>query len=464
VAATVFQESAAPPTSSGGRSFEAYADATQPSAAQALEDAAAVVSTAPAPAEPAANATSSEYAARADGALAFVVTASALEGADRVDLQGSLEAAAPGVVHTPVLDAKQALAQAPTPTVARFAMADRVEADTLGTDAEALGLASQALADNDPAAAAAVNAELRFQQQADGSFGGDVKATAEAVRALALGASAADRLAAARGLDWLDARQSLTPQEATYRLRAHGLDGYLANPQTMDAHPPPEAAMAGSIVPSGPGAKGVLALLFLAGGIGLSLTLVTSDALKGARRRLYDTVKAEPGLHVNELRRRLKMSPSSIEYHLAVLTGAGLVVSEDDGRYKRFYANGAGLGLNPGSPNSRNALGALRRPHARAIVQHLLDRGEGTAREVSRALSLHESAASRRLDHLERAGLLLSERVGRERRYQVRNRDGALKALSLVEAAARPPGTELARDLSAERSSGESLHPSVPSN
>jgi len=91
-------------------------------------------------------------------------------------------------------------------------------------------------------------------------------------------------------------------------------------------------------------------------------------------------------------------------------------------------------------------------------VQHLLERGDGTAREVSRALGLHESAASRRLDHLEHSGLLVSDRVGRERRYTVRERQAAIKALTLVEAAVAPQALLGAGpDATADRSGSEGL-------
>jgi DNA-binding transcriptional ArsR family regulator len=403
-----------------------------------------------------------------------VLTTYALSSVGSTAAADEVVESSPEVKDTPVADVQGALQGAPTTSVARLALtpdpvashanwtagaADevgaRAAAGTLGDDTLSLALSSQVLHTEDPARAAAVNAELATRQRADGSFDGSIEATAESVRALAVSDLDSDRGAAARGLDWLDAQQGLAPAEATWRLRAHAVDSHLGavpGPQAM------EGAAPFGLTLGGPAAKGVLSLLFLAGGIGLSLTLVTSDALKGARRRLYDTIRAEPGLHVNELRRRLRMSPSSVEYHLSVLIGAGLVVSEDDGRYKRFYANGAGLGLNPGSPNSRNAVGALRRPHATEIVQHLLERESGTAREVSRALALHESAVSRRLDHLERSGLLTSARVGRERRYQVLERQAAIKALTLVEPSAPAPAPQDATaDAAPERGASDGV-------
>jgi DNA-binding transcriptional ArsR family regulator len=309
-----------------------------------------------------------------------------------------------------------------------------VAAGALEQDALNLSLASQVLRTSDPATANALNAELRYRQDISGSFG-DIRSTAEAARALALGTTA-DQNAARGAIGWLDSQGPLPASEAVWRLRAHASDGLLVYRPPPAASAPGMPALEMSMGLSG---KGALAALLLVGGIGLSLSLVTVDALKGSRQRLYDTIRGNPGLHVNELRRRLRMSPSSVEYHLAVLTGAGLVVAEDDGRYKRFYSNGAGLGLNPGAPNSRNTLGALRRPHAVTLLRALLARPQGAApREISRELGIHESAVSRRLNHLEDAGLLVSERSGRARVFRVRDPAAATKAMGAVEPAPPP--------------------------
>lgn len=385
---------------------------------------------------------------------AFIANASARMDATAPGVLNADRATADSVTAgepTDVVGLKASTTSVPQPVAnwtasARTEVLARFSAHTLENDTLNLSLASQVLRPTNAAAADALNAELRFRQSADGSIGG-VRETAEAVRALAQGGSA-DRAAAVRALNWLDRLGALSPEVGVFRMRAHAFDGLLLEmPDVNGAPPAPAQSSSAGFSPFGGalgggasaiGGKGVLALWLLMGGIGLSLSLVTVDALKGARQRLYDSIRASPGLHVNELRRRLHMSPSSIEYHLAVLVGAGLVVAEDDGRYKRYYANGAGLGLNPRSPNSRNALGALRRPHAVALVRALADREAGaTARELSRDLAIHESATARRLAHLEDAGVLVSERQGRARVYRVANRLAALKALGAVQEA--PP-------------------------
>lgn len=318
---------------------------------------------------------------------------------------------------------------------AQAELAARFDGGLLERDTLNLSMASQAFRNIRPSSADALNAELRFRQGADGSIGG-VRETSEAARALAQGPSV-DRQAAVRSLNWLDGQGPLPGPLAVHRMRAHAFDGALLPPSGAGGAPVPEASGA-SAFGLRTSDKGSLAAWFLVGGIGLSLSLVTVDALKGSRQRLYDSVRANPGLHVNELRRRLHMSPSSIEYHLSVLVGAGLIVAEDDGRYKRYYANGAGLGLNPSSPHSRNTLGALRRPHAVVLVRSLLAQPTGaTSSALSRLLAIHESAAARRLDHLEEAGVLVSQRHGRSRIFQVRDPAAALRALSAVEEA--PP-------------------------
>lgn len=59
------------------------------------------------------------------------------------------------------------------------------------------------------------------------------------------------------------------------------------------------------------------------------------------RRAILDHVRAAPGQGVGELARRFDVSRIAIMNHLAVLEGAGLLVSQRDGRTRRLYLNAA---------------------------------------------------------------------------------------------------------------------------
>ena len=57
------------------------------------------------------------------------------------------------------------------------------------------------------------------------------------------------------------------------------------------------------------------------------------------RRAILDHLRAEPGQSVGRLAAHFDVSRIAIMNHLAVLEGAGLVVSEKDGRSRRLYLN-----------------------------------------------------------------------------------------------------------------------------
>jgi predicted transcriptional regulator len=67
--------------------------------------------------------------------------------------------------------------------------------------------------------------------------------------------------------------------------------------------------------------------------------LRAEDILANANRaRILATVRAEPGLHVTALRRRVSLSEAVVRHHLNVLRAHGWVVLQKDGRARRVFA------------------------------------------------------------------------------------------------------------------------------
>ena len=57
------------------------------------------------------------------------------------------------------------------------------------------------------------------------------------------------------------------------------------------------------------------------------------------RREILDLVRDKPGQSVGELAQCFDVSRIAIMNHLSVLTTAGLIISEKDGRSRRLYLN-----------------------------------------------------------------------------------------------------------------------------
>ncbi len=85
-----------------------------------------------------------------------------------------------------------------------------------------------------------------------------------------------------------------------------------------------------------------------------------------SRRKIYEAVKKVPGIHFREINRRLGISLGGIEYHLRYLEQHELIVSKQEGRYKRYYVVGK-LGS-----KDKQLLALLRQQMPRRILMHLL--------------------------------------------------------------------------------------------
>jgi DNA-binding transcriptional ArsR family regulator len=69
------------------------------------------------------------------------------------------------------------------------------------------------------------------------------------------------------------------------------------------------------------------------------MTAVFHALAHESRRKIMDVLKARPGISVGEMALEFDVSRIAVMNHLAVLEGAGLVISEKDGRTRRLYLN-----------------------------------------------------------------------------------------------------------------------------
>lgn len=132
------------------------------------------------------------------------------------------------------------------------------------------------------------------------------------------------------------------------------------------------------------------------------------------RRRVYDLIRSEPGLHLRELERRSGVPLSTLRHHLRYLETHKLLDPEADRNHVRFFAR------DDVEPVDRRVLGALRQEALRRVVLYLL--GEGGAapyREIHDALLIPASSLAVYLSELTRRGVLDRRPVGRESRYEV---------------------------------------------
>ncbi len=148
--------------------------------------------------------------------------------------------------------------------------------------------------------------------------------------------------------------------------------------------------------------------LLKTGGLGLFTRLQSSELLEHKERRaIHEALAAEPGLHFNELRRRVGLGNGALNHHLAQLEKADLVTSARSAGYTCFYLKGQM------DRRVMAALPALRSDGARRVFQAVVARPGIAGAEAAAAAGLTPQTGHYHIQRLRAAGLVDARRDGR---------------------------------------------------
>ncbi|OGS45199.1 MAG: hypothetical protein A3K76_07055 [Euryarchaeota archaeon RBG_13_57_23] len=138
---------------------------------------------------------------------------------------------------------------------------------------------------------------------------------------------------------------------------------------------------------------------------------------------MYDTVVSHPGIHLRELERITSLPLGVVRYHLDRLQREGLIFSEEDRYFKRFFPKGR----IPNVPTDTFA--ALRQESLRKIVLYLLSNPGSTHASMMSAMDMPASTLSTYLSILLSKDVVKRERRGKENLYSVVDEEGVVKVL-----------------------------------
>jgi predicted transcriptional regulator len=140
------------------------------------------------------------------------------------------------------------------------------------------------------------------------------------------------------------------------------------------------------------------------------------------RRKIYDVIEENPGIHLRELQRVLETPLTTLEYHLSYLGRRKIIYSENDLHFKRYYAK-------PLEKEDKKVIVALRQKRLREIVLLVLSKEKAKYQFLCEYLKLPNSTLSFYLKYLVDNGILSKEKVGYETLYTVRDEDRVAKVL-----------------------------------
>lgn len=130
------------------------------------------------------------------------------------------------------------------------------------------------------------------------------------------------------------------------------------------------------------------------------------------RQEMYDLIRDEAGISMQEIADEVGCGWGTVVYHLEKLEDEGFVTSEHTGGRRRFFAAGEV------EPDDKDAVGVLRQDTPRAIMAYLLEHPGANQSELTEALDIAASTASKHLGRLEEAGLVDRERDWRKVHYR----------------------------------------------
>lgn len=130
------------------------------------------------------------------------------------------------------------------------------------------------------------------------------------------------------------------------------------------------------------------------------------------RQRIYETVRAEPGINLRGLADELELAWGTLLHHLHKMEKAHLVVSRRYGKYRRYFINGSTY-----SKEEQARLAALSTPSTARVAEYILEHPGATQAQVGEALGVTPSTVLWHARRLKKVGLVEQVREGRYVKY-----------------------------------------------
>ena len=143
------------------------------------------------------------------------------------------------------------------------------------------------------------------------------------------------------------------------------------------------------------------------------------------RKKIFNLIKSNPGLHLRELQRRSKMALSSLEYHVDYMARHNVVYREREGGFTRYFAQQP-------TEEEHKLISALRHEKMREIVLIVLDKKVAKFQDLKDYLNLPSSTLSYYLKYLMDNCILIKQQIGYESIYSIQDQN-VRKALLMAE-------------------------------
>ena len=126
--------------------------------------------------------------------------------------------------------------------------------------------------------------------------------------------------------------------------------------------------------------------------------------------RVLQYIQDSPGCHLRKIKRDLKMSMGTIQYHLILLEKQGRISSERQNLHKYYFP----IGLF--EQNEKDILKILNQETAREILMIVLEQ-KPTQTDIANIIKISSASVNWHIKRLVELGLIVEQREGKFKRY-----------------------------------------------
>jgi len=139
----------------------------------------------------------------------------------------------------------------------------------------------------------------------------------------------------------------------------------------------------------------------------------TASLNQSTRVEIYNFIISNPGTHFRDICNFLNLPIGVAQYHLSLLTKAGLLSVFRDGRYKRYFES------KRFTETEMTAISFLRHETARKILLTLLEKQTIPHKKLSLQLKISSQALTWQMNRLREMRLIESVREGMKVKYSL---------------------------------------------
>ena len=133
-----------------------------------------------------------------------------------------------------------------------------------------------------------------------------------------------------------------------------------------------------------------------------------------SRKKIYEIIRHNPGLHYRELERKSGFMSGTIEYHLNYLENEDLIIGISESGYTRYFIKDARL-----TSHEKRIISFLRQELPRGIILYLIQHDEVHQGEIAKHFSVTPVSISYHLKRLEKNEIVTGKKIGRKKFYSV---------------------------------------------